>query len=297
LGETIAFAVPSRYPAVFSTVPVFDEAMLFNGQMRLPLRLPVLVPQERTDFLANLLERSSLQPIAFKASIFAEPLAAYIPPRIVVLRPALVEQPSEQPNVARAPVITPLMLQVEKIVQRLATAYHPMPSNPILGEQAGGKGRGVVARALMRLEQAGRLVIEIAAGKRRVVMPNGATTSWGDFAVGVHRPYSRRAKGSAPEAKPTRLDYKPEGEEPFRYKIQPQRLVPTGPAPTCQWPTWADGIKPSGTHSVEGLKNLFCGDRSESGRSYCKRHVGDAFVPNPTKTKRTVTLSCIKELV
>ena len=28
--------------------------VLFNGQMRLPLRLPVLVPQERTDFLAKL---------------------------------------------------------------------------------------------------------------------------------------------------------------------------------------------------------------------------------------------------
>lgn len=278
MSEAVVFAVPTRYPAVFCTIPCFDEAMLSSGQMRLPLRLPVLVPEERTQFLAKLLERSGTNPISFRSSIFAEPLLADIPPRVVVIPAPPIALPDRSAP-SRSPVITPLMLQVEKIVQRLANAAHSMPSNPILGEQAGGKGRGVVARALMRLHEAGRLQIEIADGKRRVVMPSGAVTGWGDFAVGVHRPYSRHAKGVTPDEKPKRLDYKPVADEAFRYRIQPQRLVVTGPAPTCQWPTWADGVKPKGTDSIAGLAALFCGMTSIKNSSYCSKHKKDAFEP------------------
>ena len=83
------------------------------------------------------------------------------------------------------PIITPLMQRVERTLARHASAYSPMPNNPILGELAGGHGRSSAYRALRRLEKLGRIRVERKHGSRRVtVVATGQTTDWGNARKG-----------------------------------------------------------------------------------------------------------------
>lgn len=266
---SVAFAPPTPHPAALGAIPCFEQMVSSTGQMRLGLWLPVLVPSDRSDFLERLLRQTGYASVGLR-SHYAEPLQTILPARPAACPPRRRKQEASRPP---APItFTPLMLAVERIVARVANARHAMPNNPALGELTGGHCRNTVSRALQRLEVAGRLKVEIANGKRRVVLPDGATTGWGDFATGVHKPYSRTAKGVTPPSEVQRPDYKPDGCEPLRYRIQPQKLVEFEATDVCQWPIWGDGTSAPGIHSVQNLDKLFCNAPVQRNKSYCSRH-------------------------
>jgi hypothetical protein len=156
-----------------------------------------------------------------------------------------------------APVMTPLMVQVETILRRLANAKAPMPNNPILGTLAGSRGRSSASRALERLASINRLRIERDVRHRRVVFPDGAMTGWGEARPG-HRPYSTNAPGTIPRP-PVRRPLSPA----LPPSVPPGPPIFVGPAMNCQWPQWGDGVRPTG---------LFCGLPSQEGRSWCVEH-------------------------
>jgi len=182
--------------------------------------------------------------------------------------------------------VTPLMAQVEAIVQRLARSIQPMPGNPELGQLAGGRGRNSVHRALERLAIAGRITVEIKDSRRRVrIIATGAVTAWGPFTRNPHAPYSARARGEAtPEVKPEvkRIDYEPVEGEPFRYRVEPQKLVAAGPSPTCCWPLWSNDETPAYPAYP------FCDcpvphDLRQAGFSYCPEHQRISRIPARTR--------------
>jgi hypothetical protein len=107
LNQGSTFAAPTRLPPALWTIPCFDEPVGTAGQMRLPLRLPVLVPEQRSSFLQRLLARTG-EPIiaAFNPEPFTEPL------HIPLLRPSFATALQGFAGQALPePKITPLMLQ------------------------------------------------------------------------------------------------------------------------------------------------------------------------------------------
>ena len=291
LSGSFAFAAPDRSAPILFSIPCWDEEITRRGQMRLALHVPVRVPEERAVFLERLLARTVSGIVIDRSRFTDPPLVARHFPLPIILPGIAPAPPAAEPGQAkdnRDKVITPLMEAVEKIVIRVARAAHEMPNNPALGELAGGKGRNVVSRALQRLDRAGRLTIELANGKRRVVLADGAATGWGAFAIGVHKPYSKTPKGAAPDAKPKRPDYKPVEAVPFRYRIEPQRLAEFDDADTCQWPLWSDGAKAEGVSDLDKLPTLFCGAPVKRGKSYCADHVSGAFLLNTRKCTHNV---------
>jgi len=190
--------------------------------------------------------------------------------------PPRVETPSPQPKPKRrrgrrtAQLITPMMAAVEAVVRRHAAASLEMPSNPVLGQLIGGKGRQTAWRALAKLVAAGRLLIEVKDGRRRVwVRDTGHHTDWGAYSVSPHAPYTVSKRGEKRVSKEVvRPDIKEVDDQPARYRVEPQRLVATEAAEVCCWPMWGDDEAP--TH-------MYCGtplSRAQIRRRkpYCEAH-------------------------
>jgi hypothetical protein len=152
-------------------------------------------------------------------------------------------------------VLTPLVADIERILDRLASSGAPMPNNPVLGELA-GRGRSSASRALERLFKMRRIRIESRPGQRRIVLRDGRATGWGDARPG-HAPYCSNRKGETPRP-PQRAPNSP----PMPPAVRAAPVV-AGPAPTCQWPMWAHGVAPNDT---------YCGQPSMAGRSWCPLH-------------------------
>lgn len=159
--------------------------------------------------------------------------------------------------------ITPLMDKIERIVARHAGGAIPMPNNPVLGELAGSCRRST-ARALNRLEVAGRINIERDGFRRRITLASGVGTAWGQSRPG-HAPYSTHPKGSIVPPKERKPQSRPLAASIPAWvapQITETRIVLTGPTPTCQYPLWADGARPNGMHC----------DAPSTQRSMCAEH-------------------------
>lgn len=247
----------------FLAVPIFDAPATRNGQLRLALERNVPLP--------------GLDPR------FAEGLVRLQLDRPLIQLPATLPRPAASRR--RPIVITPLMEQVEQIVCRVAAARHPMPGNPALGELAGGRGRQSAARTLDRLVALGRIRIEVQDGQRRVhAIVTGHVTGWGPFATGTHAPFSTNPKGTAPLPAPVRLDYKPVENTPFRYRSEPAKLVPTGPASTCQWPLWDDGRK--ATETPHFCDKPTVTDARGRRTSWCRGHFATVWPAQAQRMRR-----------
>ena len=156
--------------------------------------------------------------------------------------------------VPKEPSITPLMEEVERIIRRHAVASLPMPTNPVLGELAGGRGRSSVSRAVQRLIVIGRLVVESDEKIRRAVFPDGIKTGWGKTCKG-HAPYCSRPRGTVVVV--------PEPPVVIRLHAPIIERVKIKPSLECQMPMWGDGEKP--TH-------IYCGKPCVPGTSWCADH-------------------------
>lgn len=172
-------------------------------------------------------------------------------------------------------VVTSSMHQVSKIVARLASAKHPMPNNPILGNLAGGKSRSSALRALRRLVAANIITIERQGSHRRCTfIATGHVTDWGEARPG-HAPYLHRrpgepklffAKVRRPSSRslPTAL---PGSGAPPAVTAADRCGVVLGPARTCQYPLWADGQRVR-----LSCEPAVCAKPSRSASSYCDFH-------------------------
>lgn len=156
--------------------------------------------------------------------------------------------------------ITALMLEIERILRRIAMAHSPMPNNPVLGALAGNRGRSSASRSLERLEKAGRIRIERETRRRRVRFPDHLCTGWGDARPG-HKPYSSNARGvtppkrkRAPNSLPMRMP---------RMPILPIDILELSSSVLCAWPMWEAGEIPN---------DHYCGKLSQRGRSWCVEH-------------------------
>jgi hypothetical protein len=200
-----------------------------------PVTAIVLPPPKRmkNQAIAGLLTAKTGGRGLHKSSL---PLVTLSPPSaaLAVSPSPIVTLPRAKP--ARRPVaLTPITLRIEALIQRLATACHPMSSNVILAGVLNGPGRETVRRSIERLVLAKRITVETKPGMRRVcVCATGQTTDWGVFVTTGHAPFSLNARGTVPVKAP-RPDYQPVEGEVFRHRIAPQKLVETKPAPGCQW--------------------------------------------------------------
>ena len=199
-------------------------------------------------------------------------------------RPAPVVQQA-LPLDRRNPVMTPLMVAIEKILTRIADVGGEMPNNPVLGERAGGRGRSSVDRALRRLATAGRIQIEAKPGRRRVfLVASDSYTDWGEARPG-HRPFCRRAKGAPPlPPKPRLPDSQPLPASANTLPRLPSLIgfecalpaVSLAPARQCQWPMWGDDEAPT---------EQYCGMGSVEGYSFCQKHRDLVFRPSVRRAK------------
>ncbi len=201
--------------------------------------------------------------------------------RLDFLEAELKRQREAPPGQRPSHVITRTMEEVARIVNRLANARGEMPTNPILGDLAGNRGRSSVFRALRRLAHANIITIERKGDRRRcTVVETGRSTDWGEARPG-HSPYIHRRPGDATPCKPLRKVRAPQSrpmpsELPAPAVFDPGPLVITRAA-TCQYPLWADGER-----TFYGVRR-FCDDASTPGRSYCAFHVILCYREHPAR--------------
>jgi len=172
----------------------------------------------------------------------------------------------------RAISLSPVTIRIEWIITQYANACWPMASNAAIVDILHGAGRETVRRSIKRLVLASRISIEIQPGLRRIkVLATGRRTDWGEWRTSVHAPYSRYAHGVEPPAKPVRLNHTP-------FRFQPQPLVPTRPAPVCQFITGEPDPAACNTLRI-------CGRISMKGHSWCPEHATQMFPALKSKIK------------
>lgn len=203
----------------------------------------------------------------------------FLPPAWPVQRRPI--RPARTPPVLTSPVIlswrqqlltfvvvplSPLSLQVEQLLRRLARAGHALPDNPTMAEMTGGHGRNTMLRILARLERAGHIKIEKEPARRRVmVLDMMRWTGWGPSRPG-HAPYSSRSReeyrAMAAREIPT---------PPIIIRLgRPDRIAfddDYGLVETCQHIV-ADS-------PYRGAPPLFCNAPVLRGKSWCAGHHAD----------------------
>lgn len=159
--------------------------------------------------------------------------------------------------------LSPLSLQVEQLLRRLARAGHALPDNPTMAEMTGGHGRNTMLRILARLERAGHIKIDKEPNRRRVlVLDMMRWTDWGPSRPG-HAPYSscsrEEYRAMAARDIPTR---------PAVIRLgRPERIAyddDFGLVETCQH-IIADA-------PYRGALPVFCNAPVQRGKSWCAGH-------------------------
>jgi hypothetical protein len=147
-----------------------------------------------------------------------------------------------------------------------------MPTNIELGAML-GRCRQSVAKAFDRLVALGRLRVDAKHGYRRVyVVGKNWITAWGEHRLG-HAPFSRRPKGSVPDAAELTPPQRLGRGDGFGFLGVPQlqdysyRRIVTAPEPTigpareCQFISGEDSYSPD-----------FCKIKALPGKSWCSFH-------------------------
>jgi hypothetical protein len=210
-----------------SAPPACDAIVVKTPNLSANKRVPTHQPAVSTKTVQRCWRISGTKPIV--SWPLRKPLAA----PVAVVPPAPIAVKTRAP---RAVVLTPITLRIEALIQRMATAGLPMSSNVVIATVLHGPGRETVRRSIERLSSAGRIAVETQPGMRRIrVLSTKTITAWGACVTSGHAPYSLNPRGSVPPPAMNRPDYKPVEHQVFRYRHEPQRMVPTQPAPTCQW--------------------------------------------------------------